>query len=710
MYFQSIILILALAISVLAKDGEIDSTFGNNGVLTFDNNGNSFRVQKAIKTYDDKILIAGGGVNEILLAKLDSNGNFDNSFGVNGKKSLVLGQFNDNHYLKDVIGISGSKFLICGKYGNSTNFIARLESNGELDSTFGQNGQFTYNSSALWAGSIGVQQNGKIIFRLSHTTSSIFQRINNDGSIDSSFATNGIKSILISQKQVMITDSKVLDDDKILFCGSVNGKLMIGRILPNGVFDNSVFSIGTQTPFGYKVFSNTGEFKNIHLLKNSKYLLTGRLNSSESIIAKFNQFVQLDLGFGDSGLVEESYIESFSTNGVSFAHLDEKVILSSGDKKSWFKRFHSNGTKDYSFGDSSEAKISLGLNFDVKSIVHQKDSKLLVFGEVYQSGNPYQVGILRLKINGEIYPSQEVVNFGAVGYGQSKTKTISFVNIGTGPLYIEDFNYGNQISLEPSFLNSLPLYLATGEFVSFNATLIPNKVGPKSHSLQILGNSITNPEFYSFQVVGVGPEAIPNKTELNFQNLILNSNSSLKDSILITNSGNIDLTFNNISLNGSNEFSINFDSTSVLQPGFTKTIYLEFQSQNLGTFSTDLIVNSNASENNNLVIPINVELIALSGEEKSNEIPNEFSLSQNYPNPFNPTTIINYQLAMNSEGKLIIFNILGEKVREFSLKNSQGSITWNGTDNFERNVSSGIYFYKLETEGFSETKKMLLLK
>ncbi|KAA3598081.1 MAG: T9SS C-terminal target domain-containing protein [Calditrichaeota bacterium] len=122
------------------------------------------------------------------------------------------------------------------------------------------------------------------------------------------------------------------------------------------------------------------------------------------------------------------------------------------------------------------------------------------------------------------------------------------------------------------------------------------------------------------------------------------------------------------------------------------------------------MVNSNASENNNLVIPINVELIALSGEEKSNEIPNEFSLSQNYPNPFNPTTIINYQLAMNSEGKLIIFNILGEKVREFSLKNSQGSITWNGTDNFERNVSSGIYFYKLETEGFSETKKMLLLK
>lgn len=93
--------------------------------------------------------------------------------------------------------------------------------------------------------------------------------------------------------------------------------------------------------------------------------------------------------------------------------------------------------------------------------------------------------------------------------------------------------------------------------------------------------------------------------------------------------------------------------------------------------------------------------------------PQTFSLSQNYPNPFNPTTTINYELeiANHEFGKLAIFNILGEEVKEFKLTESKGSVTWNGTDSFGKQVSSGTYFYKILTSNNeSEVRKMTFLK
>jgi hypothetical protein len=97
-----------------------------------------------------------------------------------------------------------------------------------------------------------------------------------------------------------------------------------------------------------------------------------------------------------------------------------------------------------------------------------------------------------------------------------------------------------------------------------------------------------------------------------------------------------------------------------------------------------------------------------------NIIPTLFLLKQNYPNPFNPSTSIEYALSSRSRIKLQIFNILGQTVAELvgSEQNAgYQSVVWNA------NVSSGIYFYRLEatsiddpSKRFVETKKMLLLK
>ncbi len=95
-----------------------------------------------------------------------------------------------------------------------------------------------------------------------------------------------------------------------------------------------------------------------------------------------------------------------------------------------------------------------------------------------------------------------------------------------------------------------------------------------------------------------------------------------------------------------------------------------------------------------------------------NQTPLNFTLEQNYPNPFNPSTSINYDLGNGNYelGKLSIYNILGETIKEFEIANSKGSVVWDGTNELERNVSSGIYFYELKVGNQSQRRKMLLMK
>lgn len=89
-------------------------------------------------------------------------------------------------------------------------------------------------------------------------------------------------------------------------------------------------------------------------------------------------------------------------------------------------------------------------------------------------------------------------------------------------------------------------------------------------------------------------------------------------------------------------------------------------------------------------------------------LPESFELSQNYPNPFNPTTTISFALPKSSQVSLTVFNILGQEVARLV----DGTMP-AGTHqvNFDAsNVSSGIYFYRIQTDEFSEQKKMVLLK
>ena len=89
-------------------------------------------------------------------------------------------------------------------------------------------------------------------------------------------------------------------------------------------------------------------------------------------------------------------------------------------------------------------------------------------------------------------------------------------------------------------------------------------------------------------------------------------------------------------------------------------------------------------------------------------MPEDFSLYANYPNPFNPKTIIKFDIARSSLVTLKIYNLLGEEVKTLVDRNlNAGTYT---TDFDASSLSSGVYFYRLETEGFTNTRRMMLVK
>jgi Secretion system C-terminal sorting domain len=92
----------------------------------------------------------------------------------------------------------------------------------------------------------------------------------------------------------------------------------------------------------------------------------------------------------------------------------------------------------------------------------------------------------------------------------------------------------------------------------------------------------------------------------------------------------------------------------------------------------------------------------------STGIPSSFSLGQNYPNPFNPTTVIRFSLSGVSNTLLKVCDVTGKEVETLVNERLQAG-TYESTFDGSR-LASGVYFYKLITEEFSETKKMLMLK
>ncbi len=138
--------------------------------------------------------------------------------------------------------------------------------------------------------------------------------------------------------------------------------------------------------------------------------------------------------------------------------------------------------------------------------------------------------------------------------------------------------------------------------------------------------------------------------------------------------------------------TISDSATTAMAGTYILTVTLSNEAKNIAI--TNVIVNNSST--------------AINNKTGIRILPGQLHLEQNYPNPFNPVTNISFNLPSKSFVTLKIFDVIGKEITTIISKQlSAGSYTfqWNGV-----NMSSGLYFYRLQTGNFSKTKKLLLLK
>ena len=110
---------------------------------------------------------------------------------------------------------------------------------------------------------------------------------------------------------------------------------------------------------------------------------------------------------------------------------------------------------------------------------------------------------------------------------------------------------------------------------------------------------------------------------------------------------------------------------------------------------------------------ISIKSLPVVIEPGTQPVPEDFVLNQNYPNPFNSGTTIEFYLPQNSEIKIEIYNLLGQRVRTlWQGRQSMGQhqLRWDGKDDAGLAVSSGVYIYRLKTDYWQQTKKLVLIR
>lgn len=156
--------------------------------------------------------------------------------------------------------------------------------------------------------------------------------------------------------------------------------------------------------------------------------------------------------------------------------------------------------------------------------------------------------------------------------------------------------------------------------------------------------------------------------------------------------------------------------TGSISPGQTNTVLATFDASSLdaGLYNAQIIAHSNDPVQPSIIIPVTLEVAAVSAGEapQASRI-----VLRNFPNPFNPTTTIQFSIPQDagaSEAQLQIFNSRGQIIRTeqmpLNAEQTMQSYTWDGTDANRAPMASGLYFYRIKAGDFTASKKMLLMK
>lgn len=310
-----LLLIFSNSISYSQTDGSLDTSFGTNGKVVTDLSSSSTDfAQDGIQLPDNKILVAGyttlNGTDNLLIKYLP-NGILDVSFGINGISIIKFGS--NKSQVRKIATQSDGKIIIAGRSGPSIAYatIARVNSDGTLDTTFGTNGITTkISGSESDIQSLHVLPDNKIIvvgYVLNNNADIQVIKLNADGSFDTNFGTNGVAVINFDSLPQRAFCS-VMNGDKILIGGVVNNpneSSLLLQLNSNGSIDTTFGINGyNYAQFGANPYDYYDRFLSIKIFQNKIYGVGSRAKDSFNYninLARFTIDGLLDTSFSDDG-------------------------------------------------------------------------------------------------------------------------------------------------------------------------------------------------------------------------------------------------------------------------------------------------------------------------------------------------------------------------------------------------------------------------
>jgi uncharacterized delta-60 repeat protein len=375
----------------LDTSGQLDPSFGIDGVVTttlIDSMDDFYAV--AVQP-DGKIVATGGSENsssDLVTVRYNDDGSLDNSFGNQG--IVVTDAGNSWEWASSLIIQPNGKIVISGSSGCAV-ITVRYNPDGSLDTGFGNSGIVadTGPTGCIEGRAMGLQADGKIVVA-GHTEDTVVIRYLLDGSRDTSFGTNGIVTTDINTNDYDFVgaDSLMIEPDgKIIIGGTSWPYMNLVRYESNGTLDPTFGNGGIVTGI------TTGMLNAIAQQSNGQILATGTNDFSDDAtysLARYNPSGSLDVNFGDGGVViglgpinspDVAYDVAVQADNKIIA-VGQTYIPPSNASDVALVRYLANGSLDPDFGDSGIVITDWGNNDETaSSIAVQPDGKIMVAGQ-----------------------------------------------------------------------------------------------------------------------------------------------------------------------------------------------------------------------------------------------------------------------------------------------------------------------------------------
>lgn len=392
--------------------GSLDTTYDSDGMVTndigsSDNRGKGMAIQS-----DDKLILVGYTTNtdqDSVVSRFNTDGSYDTSFATNGVYEANLADLADTDYPQAAAIQTDGKIVVGGIgsiSGSANSLIARFTSSGALDTTFSTDGKHNFSFSGVAGNSgeirsIALQLDGKIVVCGSVYTGGsdqfAFARFNSDGSLDTSFDSDGlVLTDIIASAEDICWSVAIQADGKIVGAGhasnGANGNdFAVVRYNTDGSLDTSFDSDG-KVLVDFAGGSDIGRGVAIQSW-DQKIVVGGKAEGTNGDFGaiRLNTDGSLDTSFDTDGRVSVS-LDSGNDNPYGIAlQTNGKIVLGgykAGTNSMAAVRFNTDGSLDTTFDSDGIATCSPGANdWGDAGVVIQSDGKIIVAGRSWQTDN-----------------------------------------------------------------------------------------------------------------------------------------------------------------------------------------------------------------------------------------------------------------------------------------------------------------------------------